>query len=147
MPERDVSLYIIDILIAIDRIKRYSSKFTNASDFNKSELEWDASIRELQIIGDAANILLKNQLIDKSYRRIVDFRNQITHAYFGIDEEIVWEVINKKLQVFNDDLISVVKNNTIDISDAIEAAKKENIKNHNVISFLARLKNDLYPEI
>ncbi len=140
MPEREISLYIIDILIAIDRIKRYTENINNASDFMNSELEWDATIRELQIIGDAANMLLKYQMIDQSYRRIVDFRNQITHAYFGIDKDIVWEVITEKLQIFNDDLIAVVKTKKIDLTKGLEAALKENSSNQKVISFLKFLK-------
>ncbi len=45
MSERDITLYIVDILIAIDRIKRYTENFNNASDFHRSELEWDAVVR------------------------------------------------------------------------------------------------------
>lgn len=139
MSDRDITLYILDIFIAIDKIKRYSTHFHNPADFLHSELEWDASLRELQIIGDAVNILLKYKLIDEAYRRIVDFRNQITHAYFGIDEEIVWEVITKKITTLNDDLHVILKNKQIDLTNAINAAIKENSYNPKVSEFLIRL--------
>ena len=108
MSKREISLYIVDILMAINKIQRYSKSFYNAKDFLHSELEWDASIRELQLIGDAINKLLKAGILDSSYSRIVDFRNQIVHAYFGIDEEIVWNVIKDKIPRLNNDILNTV---------------------------------------
>ena len=93
---RDITLYIVDILIAIDKIKRYSKPFLNAQELLYSEMAWDACIRELELIGEATKYLLNANLLDNSYRRVVDFRNQITHGYFGINEEIVWDVIKNK---------------------------------------------------
>ncbi len=140
MSERELSLYIVDILIAINKIGRYTARFINAVDFLHSELEWDASLRELQIIGDAVNMLLKHQFINDTYRKIVDFRNQITHAYFGIDEEIVWEVITKKLRAFNDDLIAAAAAKNLDLTKGIEAAIKENSHNKKILKFLNEVK-------
>ena len=94
---RDISFYIVDILIAIDKIKRYTKSITNSDELLHNELIWDATIRELIIIGEAVNILLKNNVISDEYRKIVDFRNIIVHGYFGIDKEIVWEVVNSKI--------------------------------------------------
>jgi len=139
MPDRDITLYIVDILIAIDKIKRYTKKFNNADDFLCNELEWDATIRELQVIGDATNIILKYGLIDNTFKRIVNFRNQIVHGYFGIDADIVWEIVTEKLQVFTDELTKVVKSEKIDLTNAIESAEKENSYNKDVIEFLHKL--------
>ena len=47
MSDRDVSFYIVDILIAINKIKRYTKDIDNAEELLNSELEWDATIREL----------------------------------------------------------------------------------------------------
>jgi len=91
---RRIEFYIVDILIATDKIQLYTKNFTNEKDFLHSELEW-AIIRELKIIGEATNRLLKMDTLDSQYRMIIDFRNQMVHGYFGIDENIVWEVITK----------------------------------------------------
>ncbi len=103
-----------------------------------SELEWDAAIRELQLIGDATNILINECVLDRSYRRIVDFRNQIVHGYFGIDQEIVWNVVNQKIPELVDDIIAISKN--CDTSQAIESALIENSYNKAVVDYLKRLK-------
>ena len=79
---RDIAFYMVDILIASDKIRRYTQKFTNPTAFLHSELEWDATIRELEIIGEATNKLLQANILDPQYRMIVDFRNQIVHGYF-----------------------------------------------------------------
>ncbi len=125
MSSRDVTFYIVDIFIAIDKIERYTDSFTNSSQLLASELHWDATIRELEIIGEATKHLLENTLIEKHYRRVVDFRNQIVHGYFGIDETIVWDVVVHKLPKYKRDLHTVVADMHFDLSDAIKHAREE----------------------
>jgi len=139
MSDRDYSFYIVDIFIAMNKIQRYTHTFENAQDFLDSELEWDGAIRELEIIGEASNYLLKANQIDPTYRRIVDFRNQIIHGYFGIDENIVFDVIKNKLPLYYDDLLELSKRQNIDILEAINGSIKENATNKNVLNFLNQL--------
>lgn len=92
-------------------------------------------IREFEIIGEAINHLLKRNIVDIQYRRIVDFRNQITHGYFGIDPEIVWEIINQKL----DDLESVI----VELIQKIEPKLREElidsyIEDNNYLDFVEK---------
>lgn len=138
MSNREPTLYFLDIFIAYDKICRYTKKFDNAQDFLHSELEWDATIRELEIIGEATNNLLQLNFIDTKHRRIVDFRNQIIHGYFGIDENIVFEVVKSKLDLYVDDL----KNLDIELSKAIDLAKIEHSKNENILLLLKNLEKD-----
>jgi uncharacterized protein with HEPN domain len=139
MSDRDASLYILDIFIGYDKICRYSKRFSNAQDFLHSELEWDATIRELEIIGEATNHLLNLELINTKHRRIVDFRNQIIHGYFGIDEDIVWDVIKNRLHLYIDDLKSL----NINISKAINLAKIEYSSNKNILLLLTNLEKEI----
>jgi uncharacterized protein with HEPN domain len=140
MSKRDMTLYIVDIFIASNKISRYIINFNNADSFLWSELEWDARLRELQIIGEATNKLLIAGIIeDKSFRRIVDFRNLIIHGYFGIDEEEVWGVATDKLPLFIDELREIVKEKNICLDEAIKYAKEENYKNNNIIAYLDQI--------
>ena len=122
---RESNFYILDILIAIEKIKTYTQEFQNAQEFLLSNLHWDATIRELEIIGEATKYLLKDELLDKSYRRIVDFRNQINHAYFGINENIVWDVIQNKLPLFQKDLLELIIKENISMEKALKSAKED----------------------
>lgn len=139
MSKRDVALYIVDIFIAIDKIERYTQTFGNGSELLSSELHWDASIRELEIIGEATKYLLDDALIENRYRRIVDFRNQIAHGYFGIDENIVWDVVTNKLCEYKKDLEDIVVLLNIDLSFAILHAKNEFCEHENVLAMLKKL--------
>lgn len=137
MSERDLSLYIVDILIAHNRIERYTLDFASGDALLESELNWDATIRELEIIGEATKTLINSNLVNQSFRRIVDFRNRISHGYFGIDAAIVWNVVTKKLPEF---VIEVKRAaGGIDLSKAIDSAKTENRNNPKVLAFLETL--------
>ena len=125
MSKRDITLYIVDIFIAIYKINDYTKEIKNSSEFLQNELIWDATIRELEIIGELTKHLLNDNILPKEYRRVVDFRNQINHAYFGIDENIVWDVIKNKLPAFESDLILVIKDLKLDIDYAIEKIKED----------------------
>lgn len=105
---RAVELFIFDSIIAIVKIKKVTSKFDKSQDLLHSFTDWDSVIREFQIIGEASKYLLKNDLIDGEYQKVVDFRNQITHEYFGIDEDIVWTIIHKDLDSFEEIIISLM---------------------------------------
>ena len=139
MSKRDLTLYIVDIFIAFNKIERYTKDFQDGEDLLYSELHWDGTIRELEIIGEATNYLLKAEIINRKYRRIVDFRNQIIHGYFGIDEEIVFDVAKNRLPEYIDDLKSVVLDRNINLSSAIESAKLENFRNRNILKLLDSL--------
>ena len=144
MSDRDVSLFVVDLLVAADKIRRYLEPVSDVQDFVRSELEFDAVIRELQVVGEAVNALLSAGFLDSSYRRIVDFRNQIVHAYFGIDSAIIWEVVNVKLPLLVADILKLVQSGIVDISTALSAAIADNKHAAKTVAFLedlgARLK-------
>ncbi len=110
--KRDVELFLVDIYIAIFKIKNYVSPFVNAQELLHDSLHWDATIRQLEIIGEAIKNLLLNkefcQVSPKYFRQIVDFRNIVAHGYFGINEDEVWDVIHTKLDQLQNDLKQII---------------------------------------
>jgi uncharacterized protein with HEPN domain len=117
--DRQIEMFILDIFIAIQKINKVASKFNNAQDLLYSFTDWDSVIREFEIIGEASKYLLEGKLLDNYYRKIVNFRNQIVHEYFGIDLDIVWEIIHTKL----DDLEQVI----IELINKIEPNLKQEL--------------------
>ena len=117
--DRQIEMFILDIFIAIQKINKVASKFNNVQDLLYSFTDWDSVIREFEIIGEASKYLLEGKLLDSYYRKIVNFRNQITHEYFGIDLDIVWEIIHTKL----DDLEQVI----IELINKIEPNLKQEL--------------------
>ena len=143
--QRDIELFIVDIFVAIVKIKEYVAPFAYEDEFHYSSLHWDASIRQLEIIGEALNNLLEDEYFasvsPKYFRKIVNFRNVIVHGYFGIDSEEVWDVISTKLDLLNTDLKDLIGNSTIDLTYAIETTANEYnaLNDQRVVEFLKTL--------
>ena len=108
--DREIELFIFDIYIAILKIKKVASKFDNGEDLLHSFTDWDSVIREFEIIGEASKYLLRDDLLESYYRRMVDFRNHITHEYFGIDQDIVWAIIDQKLEDIESIVLDLIQN-------------------------------------
>lgn len=117
--DRPVEMFIFDIYIAILKIEDTSSKFDNVQDLLYSYVHWDSVIREFEIIGEASKYLIKDEIFSKKYQVLVDFRNKITHEYFGIDQDIVWLII------YND--LDEIKNIVIEFVNNIESGLKQEL--------------------
>ena len=71
MSNRDIAFYLVDIFIAIDKIRRFIINFKNGEYLLHSELEWDAVMRELQLICDATNEIIKYGIISITQREVL----------------------------------------------------------------------------
>lgn len=105
---RNIELFIFDIYVAIQKIKKVSGDFDNVEKLVYDFTSWDSIVREFEIIGEASKYLLRDKLIKQNYRRIVNFRNQISHEYFGIDQDIVWSIIQQKIEPFENDILDLI---------------------------------------
>jgi uncharacterized protein with HEPN domain len=68
--------------------------------FFSSELEYDATLRNLEILGEAAKKVpdeLKHQYPSVDWRGIAGFRDVLAHAYFALDEDTLWDIITRKV--------------------------------------------------
>ena len=110
-----------------------------------SSLHWDATIRELELIGEALNTLLNDEKFLNSappyFRKVVNFRNTISHGYFGIDESEVCNIIDEKLDLLSNDLHQICKDN-IDLSKAIQSqiVDYSKLKDNYIMDYLRTLK-------
>ena len=144
--KRDIELFIVDIFISIQKIKDYTSSFNNPTDLLFSCLHWDATIRQLEIIGEALNKLLEDEKFaaqsPKYFRRVVNFRNNIVHGYFGIDTDEVWNVITIHLDSLQNDIKNIIKN-SINIQEAIESEIEEykKLNDIKIVKFLINFTN------
>ena len=98
------------IFDAILEIENYTSK-ADFSDFEKNSMMLHASVRQLEIIGEASNHLSKEIL--KTYqtvewKQIIGFRNLLIHEYFGVDITVVWNVIQFDLPHLKKEIIKII---------------------------------------
>lgn len=91
--------FLLDILTAIDSIDQYLDRKRDFQEYLNQKMLRRAVERELEIIGEATNKLLKmnpNFPISEA-RRIVNLRNWVIHSYDSVDSVIIWGIIHKDL--------------------------------------------------
>ncbi len=99
MSKRPISLLLDDIREAIERAARYTAGMSFEA-FAEDEKTIDAVVRNMEIIGEAANRLpddFREQHSDIEWYKIVGLRNRIVHEYFGIDLQIIWQILERDL--------------------------------------------------
>lgn len=99
MSKRDWKLFLMDILESIEKIESYISGLY-FDEFIKDEKTKDAVVRNLEIIGEAANQIpksIQDRFREIPWRQIISMRNRLIHGYFVVNYSIVWEIINNEL--------------------------------------------------
>jgi uncharacterized protein with HEPN domain len=99
MSKRDPLVLLEDIMLAIQKIGRYTSQMDHDA-FIADELVVDGVARNLEIIGEAARQLpeeYRRAHTEIPWTQIAGLRNRIVHDYFGLDLEIIWEIIKHDL--------------------------------------------------
>jgi uncharacterized protein with HEPN domain len=94
--------YLLDIEQIIGEIEHISERYEGGyNEFRKDWVAIRAIERQLQIIGEAVNELMKlNPAVPiTSARNIVDLRNLIVHAYDSVDHAMLWGIIRKDIPV------------------------------------------------
>lgn len=144
--KRNLELFIVDVFVAIHKIKTYTALFEDGPALQSNSLHWDATIRSFEVIGEALNHLLTDESFSARapsyFRKIVNFRNAIIHGYFGIDADEVWDIITCKLEDLNDDLLAFSLKN-FNLEEAIDLAIVEySFSNEtSIINYLQKLKH------
>lgn len=110
MSERSQLIYCQDILDSGFAILTYVQGISFDA-FLQDRLRYSAVIREFEIISEAVgklSLALKEGYPDVPWQDIKDFRNLLTHEYFGIDLEIVWNTIHNDLPKLIDAVQKIV---------------------------------------
>lgn len=87
---------LLDILSCLEKIKSFIQPFKTADEFYQMPLNFDATMMNLIVIGEAIARLSKTFLEenhDIEWIKIKGVRNVIAHDYLGIDAEEIWQII------------------------------------------------------
>lgn len=95
----EILTYLHDIEISIDSIYDYLGENRDFNNYLSSKLLRRGIERELEIIGEAANRILKidSTIEIDNARKIVDLRNWVIHGYDKVDDVIIWGIITRQL--------------------------------------------------
>ena len=93
--QREWRFYLDDMIGFAEKVVAYTESFDQAG-FITSGLNYDAAIRNLELIGEAAThvpeaIRAANSQIP--WRLIIATRNRLIHGYLGIDNDTLWSII------------------------------------------------------
>lgn len=80
--------------------------------FAKDRKTKSATLRELEIIGEASSRIsleIKDAYLLVPWRLLKDFRNVLSHEYFGVNEEIVWDIVKNKLPQLKVQISEIIK--------------------------------------
>ncbi|MDX9694814.1 MAG: DUF86 domain-containing protein [Bacteroidales bacterium] len=98
--KKEIKTWLEDIKQSIEEIELFLSPKRNFIEFQNDLKTRKAVERNIEIIGEAVNRILK---VDPSFkitnaRRIVDTRNRISHGYDTISIDIIWAIAVKDLK-------------------------------------------------
>ncbi len=95
MSEREWRFYLVDMVAFTRNVIAYTEGF-DLQDFEATKLNYDATLRNLELIGEAAThvpdeVRVANQSVP--WRLIIATRNQLINGYLGIDNDTLWSII------------------------------------------------------
>jgi uncharacterized protein with HEPN domain len=109
---RDERAYLSDILEASEAIAA-AVRGLDLAAYQSNRLVRSSVEREFIIIGEAVAALVRVApaifaAITRA-RRIVDFRNQLTHQYLTVDDALVWAIIETDVPVLQRECAALMK--------------------------------------
>lgn len=107
----NIKKYLQDMLSAIDEIDSFfGEKPKLFEDFNNNLCLKRAVERDIEIIGEAMNRILKDykDIEITNSRRIVDARNYIIHGYDSLSSDILWSIVINHLPLLKSEIIALL---------------------------------------
>jgi uncharacterized protein with HEPN domain len=109
---RDARAYLADIVDACDAIA-VAVHDLDLTGYERSRLVRSSVEREFIIIGEAIAALARAapEAFDAitQARRIVDFRNRLTHEYRTVDDALVWAIVERDVPVVRRECAALIQ--------------------------------------
>jgi len=110
--QREIKKYLFDVESCIENIQTFVGEPKIFASFEQNIMLQQAVERNLEIIGEAVNSILK---IDPDIkitgaRRMVDTRNKIIHGYDEIQPVQIWNIIINHLPLLKQEVQTLLEN-------------------------------------
>ncbi|WP_374680965.1 DUF86 domain-containing protein [Accumulibacter sp.] len=96
---RQWRFYVNDMIAFAEKVVTYTNGLEQ-SEFVANGLTYDASLRNLELIGEAARHIpdtIRAASPDLPWRLMIATRNRLIHGYLGIDNDTLWSIIRTDL--------------------------------------------------
>ena len=110
MYEREWRFYLHDMLSFAENVLAYTEGF-NQDSFAATGLNYDATIRNLELIGEAATHIPEEIRLTYPYipwRLVIATRNRLIHGYLGIDIDTLWSIIQSDIPSLINELQKII---------------------------------------
>ncbi len=97
--KREWVFYLDDMIAFAEKVSAYSRRL-DQQEFVANSLVYDATLRNLELIGEAATHVpddVRSANPQIPWRLIIATRNRLIHGYLGIDDDTVWSIIQDDL--------------------------------------------------
>ena len=112
---RDARAYLADVVEASEAIEA-AVEAMDLESYTRDRLIRSSVEREFIIIGEALAALSRTAAEVFGHitqaRRIIDFRNQLTHEYPTVDDAIVWAIIDRDVPVLRRECSELLQRTT-----------------------------------
>lgn len=92
---REWRFYLDDMIDFTEKVLAYTDGLDQAG-FVASGLTYDATLRNLELIGEAATHIpdeVRTVHPEIPWRMIIATRNRLIHGYLGVDDDTLWSII------------------------------------------------------
>lgn len=97
--QREWRFYLDDMIAFAEKVMTYTEGLDQAN-FVSSGLHYDATVRNLELIGEAAMHVPEAVRQTHSaipWRKIIATRNRLIHGYLGIDNDTLWSIVREDI--------------------------------------------------
>ncbi len=95
--QREWNFYLNDMIAFAENVCTYTEGL-DQSQFVDSGMTYDATLRNLELIGEAATHIpntIRDNHPEIPWRMIIATRNRLIHGYLGIDNDTLWSIIQE----------------------------------------------------
>jgi uncharacterized protein with HEPN domain len=107
---RDYRFYLEDIGESCQKVLRYTRGLA-LEQFVNDEKTFDAVVRNLEIIGEAAKhvpLQVRSRHPNVEWSKIAGLRDVVAHEYFGLDEDILWDIVQNQVPTLLDHVLRIL---------------------------------------
>jgi uncharacterized protein with HEPN domain len=106
--------YLLHMLEAADRVLLYTAGVSE-QDFFSNQMVQDAVVRNIEIIGEAANNLLQvgpefaTKYPSIPFAQIYGMRNRVSHGYFAVSTPMIWDSVQVDVPELRKQILMVLE--------------------------------------
>jgi uncharacterized protein with HEPN domain len=109
MSEREWRFYLNDMIVFTEKVLAYCAGL-DQSQFEADGKVYDATIRNLELIGEAATHVpdaVRVLAPGVPWRQVVATRNRLIHGYLGIDNDLLWSIVCEDIPALHHALLQL----------------------------------------